>query len=159
MEWIYVVSLITIGLLLLVVEILFVPGTTLVGLLGFLLLLGGVMLSFRFFGNEIGWMTLGAATVLSGLAVFFSFRSGLWRRFSLRSVNDSTAVESQEGRVHAGDEGVALSSLRPAGKAEIGGQILEVRTRGAYADAGSKVRVVQVAGAQIFVEQIVINQN
>ena len=159
MDWIYVVSLIAIGLLLLVVEILFVPGTTLVGLLGFLMVLGGVMLSFRFFGNETGWITLGASTIFSGLAVFFSFRSGLWRRFSLRSVSDSTAVESQEGRVHIGEEGVALSSLRPAGKAEIGGQVLEVRTRGAYADAGSKIRVVQVMAAQIIVEPIVINHN
>lgn len=158
MDWFYVALLITIGLLLLVVEILFVPGTTFVGLLGFLLVIGGVVLSFRTFGNETGWLTLGAATVLSGLAVFFSFRSGLWRRFSLKSVNTSIAVESQEGKVHVGDEGIALSSMRPVGKAEIGGVVLEVKTRGAYADAGTRIRVVQVAAAQIIVEPIVTNQ-
>ncbi|MFM8347616.1 MAG: NfeD family protein [Bacteroidota bacterium] len=158
MDWIYVASLITIGLLLLVVEILFVPGTTLVGLLGFMLVIGGVVLSFRTFGTETGWLTLAGASVLSGLAVFLSFRSGLWRRFSLKSVNNSTAVESQEGKVHAGEEGVALSSLRPVGKAEIGGEVVEVKTRGAYADAGTRIRVVQVAAAQIIVEPIEINQ-
>jgi len=154
MDWIYIAALISVGLLLLVVEILFVPGTTLVGLLGFLMILSGVVLSFRQFGTETGWMTLGASAVLSGVAVYLSFRSGLWRRFSLKSVSTSTAVESLEGKIKAGDEGLALSSLRPAGKAEINGEICEVRTRGEYLDTGSKVKVVQVSAAQIFVEPI-----
>ncbi|MFM9074438.1 MAG: NfeD family protein, partial [Bacteroidota bacterium] len=101
---------------------------------------------------------LAGGHIQAGLAVFLSFRSGLWRRCSLQSVNNSTAVESQEGKVHAGEEGVALSSLRPVGKAEIGGEVVEVKTRGAYADAGTRIRVVQVAAAQIIVEPIEIKQ-
>ena len=154
MDWIYIAALISVGLLLLVVEILFVPGTTLVGLLGFVLVICGVALSFRSFGTETGWITLGTAAVLSGIAVYLSFRSGLWRRFSLKSVSESTAVESLEGKIKAGDEGLALSSLRPAGKADIGGEICEVRTRGTYLDAGTQLKVVQVSAAQIIVEPI-----
>src|SRR5438045_1136748 len=58
-EWLTVISLIFFGLALLVVEIIFVPGTTLVGVIGFVFLLIGVGMSFKYFGSEAGWVTVG----------------------------------------------------------------------------------------------------
>jgi membrane-bound ClpP family serine protease len=51
-EWSIVVSLIVTGLILVVIEIFFVPGTTFVGLLGFLCLVIGVALRSRFISQE-----------------------------------------------------------------------------------------------------------
>ena len=51
MEWITVLALIIFGLCLVVVEIIFVPGTTLVGVMGFLFLVAGVYLGFEYFDN------------------------------------------------------------------------------------------------------------
>lgn len=152
MEWTVVGTLILLGLLLLVIEILFVPGTTLVGLLGFILVIVGCAISFNYFGSKIGWITVGSSAVLSGLALYLSFRSNLWLRFSLKSTSKGTATEQVEGKVAVGEEGRTISSLRPSGKAEFRQGIFEVRTFGKYADPGTAVRVVQVESNQIIVE-------
>lgn len=152
MEWTIIGTLVIIGLLLLVVEILFVPGTTLVGLLGFLLVIIGCALSFSWFGSQKGWITVGISAIFSGLALYLSFRSKLWFRFALRSTSEGLATETVAGKVTVGEEGKTLSSLRPSGKAEFAQGVFEVRTAGAYADAGVVVRVIRVEGNQIIVE-------
>lgn len=152
MEWTIVGTLILLGLVLLVVEILFVPGTTLVGLLGFLLVIVGCGLSFGYFGNRTGWLTVGGSAVLSGLALYVSFRSNLWFRFALKSTSSGTATEEVKDKVEVGEEGRTLSSLRPSGKAEFRQGIFEVRTYGTYVDPETIVRVVQVESNQIIVE-------
>lgn len=52
-----------------------------------------------------------------------------------------------------GKTGVAVSVLRPAGKAEIEGTVYVVETNGAYVESGSPVRVVRVRGNRIIVEK------
>ena len=78
-EWITVISLILLGLALIVVEIIFVPGTTVVGVLGFIFLIVGVGLSFHYFGGNVGWITVAGAGVASGFVLYFSFGSNLWQ--------------------------------------------------------------------------------
>ena len=58
-EWLTVSSLILLGLSLIVAEIIFVPGITVVGLIGFACMVVGIGLSFRYFGNNTGWATAG----------------------------------------------------------------------------------------------------
>jgi membrane-bound serine protease (ClpP class) len=53
-----------------------------------------------------------------------------------------------------GAEGVALSILRPSGKAKLGGEIVDVITDGEFVAAESPVRVVQIAGSRIIVKPI-----
>ncbi len=153
MEWTAVISLVAIGLILLLVEILFVPGTTLVGLVGFIVLGIGVALSFNYFGKETGWMTLGTTAVIAGLTLYVSFKSNLWSRFALKSTNTSKVNEDPVG-LAVGEEGVALSALRPIGKAEIGKRTFEVKTLGAYVETGKRIRIIQINSNQIIVEPI-----
>lgn len=153
MEWTIVVSLVAIGLILLLVEILFVPGTTLVGIIGFIVLGIGVGLSFKYFGREVGWLTLGSTSVAAGLTLYVSFKSNLWSRFALKSTNTARVNEDPVG-LNIGDEGVTLSALRPIGKAEIGKRTFEVKTQGAYVESGQRIRIIQINSNQIFVEPL-----
>jgi hypothetical protein len=154
MEWFLIISLVSAGLLLLIVEVLFIPGTTLIGVLGIIILLAGVMLSFHNFGSEIGWLVAGTSFFISGGVLYFSFRSKVWSRFSLKTAIESKAHESLEGIVLAGAEGITTSALRPVGNAEIDGGVYEVKTLGGYLDAGKKIRVIRVIENQIIVETI-----
>jgi membrane-bound ClpP family serine protease len=129
MEWLTVISLIVVGIILVVVEIIFVPGTTVVGLLGGLLAVVGVVLSFSYFGNQTGWYTLAATSILSGGLLYWSLRSRAW-------------------------EGSAVSALRPMGKAEIGGRLFEVTSLGIYIETGTRIRIVRVSSNQIVVEPV-----
>jgi membrane-bound ClpP family serine protease len=62
--------------------------------------------------------------------------------------------EGEIEKFKIGEEGVAVSSLRPVGKAEINGKIIEVRTEGEYVDATSKIRIQRVSNNQIIVKLV-----
>ncbi len=153
-EWMTVTSLILFGLALLVAEIIFVPGTTLVGLFGFIFLVVGVSLSFNYFGSEVGWITVGSSALASGVIFYFAFKSNLWGRFSLKSSNDGKVNEGELDGLVAGEEGIAMSALRPSGKAELKNKAFEVRTQGAYVDSGTRIRIIKILSNQIIVEPI-----
>ncbi len=151
-EWITVASLIIFGLGLIVAEIIFVPGTTLVGVLGFIFLTIGVGLSFSYFGKETGWITVGGAAISSGLVLYFSFKANVWGRFALKSSSQSKVNEGELTGLAPGQEGIALSALRPVGKAEVGSKTYEVKTMGGYVSSGTKIRIIQILSNQIIVE-------
>lgn len=153
-EWITVISLILFGLFLIIAEIIFVPGTTLVGILGFIFLLLGVGLSFNYFGSETGWITVGISAVASGLILYFSFKANIWGRFSLKSSIQSKVNEGDLDSLIVGAEGITVSALRPIGKATLGEKMYEVKTLGEYLDSGSRVRVIKIIMNQIIVEPI-----
>jgi membrane-bound ClpP family serine protease len=153
-DWFTVLSLILFGLALIVVEIIFVPGTTLVGLIGFGLLALGVGLSFSYFGNTIGWATTGGTALLSALTIIYCFKSNAWGRFSLKTSMDSKVNEGALKDLHVGIEGVTVSALRPIGKAELNHQVYEVKTFGDYLDTGKKIRIIEIVSNQIIVEHI-----
>src|SRR3954469_8957741 len=77
-EWITVISLIILGLALVVAEIIFVPGTSLAGVVGFFFLIVGVGLGFVYFGDEAGWITVGVTSVASGAILYYSFSANVW---------------------------------------------------------------------------------
>ncbi|QOI96264.1 MAG: hypothetical protein HRU69_01695 [Flammeovirgaceae bacterium] len=149
-----VIALIAVGLTLLIVEVVFIPGTTVVGILGLVFLIVGIAFSYGQFGSEVGNYTLIASTVGFALALYLSFRKGAWKRFSLKTSIESKVNEGVTQALKPGNEGVAVSALRPMGTAEFDGKIFEVKTNGDYLAAGSKVKVVQIQSNDILVEPI-----
>jgi membrane-bound ClpP family serine protease len=149
-----VIALIAVGLTLLIVEVVFIPGTTVVGILGLVFLIVGIAFSYGQFGSETGNYTLIASTIGFALALYLSFRKGAWKRFSIKTSIESKVNEGITGQLKTGSEGVAVSALRPMGSAEFDGKIFEVKTNGDYLAAGTKVKVVQVQSNDILVEPI-----
>ncbi len=154
LEWVTVISLLVFGLALVVAEIIFVPGTTLVGVLGFGFLILGAGLSFRYFGSETGWIIVGCTAVASGAILYYSFSANVWGKFSLKSSSSSKVNEGEMDEVKVGAEGQTLSALRPIGKAELNNKTFEVKTLGEYLDSGKKIRVIKILMNQIIVEPI-----
>ncbi len=150
-EWSIVLSLVAFGLLLLVAEIIFIPGTTLVGLLGFIFLAVGISLSFNYFGSTTGWVTLCLSSLASFAALYSSFNSKLWKRFSLKSTNHTKVNEGMLDGIEVGQLGTTVSALRPIGKAELGLHQFEVKTQGEYLDSGTKIKIVKIELNQITV--------
>ncbi|HEY9048108.1 MAG TPA: NfeD family protein [Ohtaekwangia sp.] len=152
--WIIILALLLIGLGLIIVELVFIPGTTVVGLLGLIFTITGVVISYSHFGNDVGFYVLMGTMVATLVSLFYSFRSGAWSRFSLKSSNNSKVNEGILSDLHIGDEGVTISTLRPIGKAEFHEQIFEVKTLGNYIEQGQRVRITQIYSNQIVVEPI-----
>jgi membrane-bound ClpP family serine protease len=152
MEWAIVITLVVFGLALIVAEIIFVPGTTVVGFLGFAFLVVGAGMSFRYFGGTAGWITVGATAIASGFVFYFSFKANVWGRFALKSSVDSKVNEGEVAGLTAGQEGIALSALRPVGKGEWDNKTYEVKTQGEYVERGTKIRIIKISLNQIIVE-------
>jgi len=152
LEWFTVISLILFGLALIVAEIIFVPGTTVVGVLGFVFLIIGIGLSFHYFGKDMGWITTGGAALASGFVLYYSFKANVWGRFALKSSNQAKLNEGEFDGLTPGQEGVALSALRPVGKAEVAGKTYEVKTLGGYVTSGTKIKIIRILSNQIIVE-------
>lgn len=155
MDWVTIILLILAGIILLVIEIIFVPGTTILGIIGGSLMVFGVIISYSKFGNQVGTVVLLSTIVVGGAVTIISFRSGMWKRFALKSTSKSKVNEDVKIEHLLGAEGVTLSALRPFGKAEIYDKTYEVKTLGMYLNPGAKIKVTQVdKNHKIFVEQI-----
>ena len=152
--WIIIATLIAIGLILIVLEIIFVPGTTIVGGLGLICVVIGVWYSFSVFGAPIGWSIAVITLVIAAILIILSFKSGVWRRFALNNTMESRVNEHEPISLTIGDEGISLSALRPYGNVEFGNSKIEVTTLGDLIESNKKVKVVKIEGRKIFVEQI-----
>ncbi len=150
--WMIIISLLFLGLALIIVEIVLVPGTTVVGVIGVIFVGAAVLITFNQQGREVGWyMLLGSASV-TALALYFGFRSNTWSRFANNSVIKSKVNEGLTATLQLGDEGVALSTLKPMGTAQFKSGQFEVKTLGDYVDVGTKVTIVHLDGNQIIVK-------
>ncbi len=69
--------------------------------------------------------------------------------------NETPGTESDASprplELSVGDRGVALSLLRPAGKAEINNRRVDVVTDGDFIKSGEKVEVVEISGNRVVV--------
>lgn len=153
MDWLTVALLLLFGLLFLIVEVLFIPGTTLVGLVGFALLVAGVWLGYRDLGTTLGHFALLFSAVAAGVMLYIGLRPKNLHKFALTNVNDSQVRDVRRADVQPGSLGRALSALRPAGTVLFGEDRREATTRGEFLDAGTAVRVLRIEQNRIIVEQ------
>ncbi len=152
--WIIILSLLLIGLALIIVELVFIPGTTVVGVLGLVFAIVGIVISYSHFGSDIGLYILLGSLVTTLGAMFYTFRVGAWKRFAHKSSIDSKVNEGIMAYVQIGDEGVTISTLRPMGKAEFHDKTFEVKTSGNYVERGERVKITRIESHQIVVEPL-----
>lgn len=153
-DWVIVLSLVGFGVLLMLVEFFFVPGTTVVGILGFACTLIGLYFGYSYFGTETGHLITAGAAVVTIFAFVYSFRSNTWNRLALKNKIEGS-VNDEVMPLQVGDMGKTVSALRPLGSAEFGGDIYEVRTIGNFMDSGKVVRIVRVEeGMRVYVEPL-----
>jgi membrane-bound serine protease (ClpP class) len=161
------VVLIVLGLVLILVEVLILPGIGVVGAGGVLALLAGATLAMvdrdvdvvpreAFIGafNVAGIAFLGAVVLLVGLMLLVG-RAGASTGVDQSEGGPTNRSARRRGRLVLaadvggaydayllGAHGVALTDLRPAGAAEIGGERVDVVAEAGYLPAGSDLVVV-----------------
>ena len=154
MEWLIVLSLLIVGLILIVVEVIFVPGTTVVGFIGFGIMLIGAWLAYGYFEQGVFWGIVGGTALLSAVIFIWVFRAKPWQQFALKTANQSKVNEGITDGLKEGDEGITVSVLRPVGKAEIGDKTVEVSTLGNYVQSGTPIRIIKISSNHILVEPL-----
>jgi len=154
LDWITVILLIGIGLLLIVVELIFVPGTTIVGILGFVLAAIGIWIGYAALGNTVGHVVLASTILLAALAFVYSFRSDSWSQFALKDQNRSHVNEEFPHILEVGALGKTVSALRPQGTALFAERHHEVQTQGEFVSPNTPVRIIRLQQNKIIVEAV-----
>lgn len=146
------------GMILLAVEA-FMPGFGIPGFTGIGCIFTSIVLAAPSW--ETGLISLVIALVGSIILLLISFKVLTKRRFWDRLIlrfkyeKDTGYVpQSQDLGVFTGKQGVALTTLRPAGTMELeDGTRLDVVTEGEFVPHGEKIEVVRVEGARIVVRE------
>jgi membrane-bound ClpP family serine protease len=154
MEIITVILLILLGVVLLLVEFLLIPGISIAGV-GCLISFGiAVFLAFRYFGNLVGIIVLLIILVTVPLFLYFLFKGKATKHMMLQTDIDGKMKNVDEELIHTGDLGVTIGRLAPSGKAVIKGITLEVRSTSTLIDPQTKIKVLKIEGNSVYVEPI-----
>ncbi|MCB9915892.1 MAG: hypothetical protein H6828_12245 [Planctomycetes bacterium] len=146
--------LLGLGLALIVAETL-IPSFGVLGTLAALAILAGGYVAFRT-DTDTGVTYLILSGVLIPLSVLAGFRAlprsplAKFLMASGPSFEDGRATDLRDDAL-LGVEGVVEAQLRPAGVARLAGRRVDVVSRGALVPAGTRVRVVEVAGNRVVV--------
>ena len=146
-----IIILLILGVLLLTLEIVALPGGV-AGFFGMVLIGVGVWQSYGRFGNRIGTIILLCAIVLCILMLIFFMKTKTWQRFSLNE-ESASKVNQLEPIVKNGTRGVTISRLAPTGKALINGEQMEVHAVNKFIDPDRPIEVVGTEGYRIDVRE------
>ena len=162
--------IIALGIVFLGVEIFVLPGFGIAGIAGIACIVVGLILSLQGFvlpdpslpwekelfvkniskvlGSFIGAFLLGVF-VLKYLFPRFSRKSE--GPYLMATLEGFHADSEQAAKVKAGDSGIALTFLRPSGKAQINDDMFDVITEGEFIEKGTPVFISRIKGNTIIV--------
>lgn len=170
-DWVDILLLV-IGVALLLVELLLLPGFGVAGISGLACILAGIYLSLvNFTIPQYEWdydrlkdafvsltIALSCFVVLVAATWRFLPESRLARRLVLASEVGGDAgfyvQEPAEAQGRIGQTGTAVTMLRPAGTGRFEGKNLSVVTRGEFLDKGEALVITQVDGNRYVVERV-----
>jgi membrane-bound serine protease (ClpP class) len=166
-----VLGVFLLGVLLVLLELFLIPGSIIAGAVGATLILASLLWAMvdRYPRQPlvpknpelflVPLMNMGLAAILAAVVITFLVRflpgTSLYRRLVLGSAIDQGAAlpsNSAHPTIVAGMEGVAMTPLRPSGKAQFGDLILDVVTFGEFIERNAPVRIAQVEGSRVVVE-------
>jgi membrane-bound serine protease (ClpP class) len=158
------------GVAFLGVELFLLPGFGVVGLTGLLLMVASVVLASQDFTIPHGEKEMGvlstnlmvvtfAGVGFLGLAIAVSHYFGTIPVLrSLRLDPPATSLAQGVGNdlipLTIGASGEAHTALRPGGKANINGRLVDVVAEGTFIDRGQAVEVVEIAGSRVVVREV-----
>ncbi|PZX61079.1 NfeD-like partner-binding protein [Algoriphagus ratkowskyi] len=145
-------SLLIIGLILLLAEVLFVPGTTVVGIFGLAVSLAGVAYAFLSFDAETAWWVTSVAVILNLAAIVYGFSSGVWNRFSLKSSMQGGTFDGRTDGLQLGMSGKTISDLKPIGKASFDDKVYEVKSENGFISVETEVTIIKIENNKILVK-------
>lgn len=150
----FVIAILLIGLLLIFLEIFFIPGTTLFGIAGGVALVIGIIMMYAYFGKIYGNVTLGVSLVAVIVCIVLGFRVIESNKLSMKAEITGKVNELSVPHLNIGDSGKTVTELRPNGKAVFNGIRTEVYSQGDYVPRDSVVEVIKITHNKVFVKPL-----
>jgi membrane-bound serine protease (ClpP class) len=179
-NWVEVALFVT-GIILLLIEVLVLPGFGIAGITGIIFIFVGLFgMLIKNPPNKLPWpqssydwsdLTAGVLGLSMGVMGFIilawllskylpkiPFLGGLIlvpisaSQRGLRKVSMTKPAESESSGVRVGDTGEVISTLRPTGKARFGDAIVDVVAHGDFLNIGTKVKIIGIHGNRVVVK-------
>lgn len=149
---ILVISLIIIGLILLAIELLVIPGFGVTGILSIASLIGACFFAFYSYGYVFGVAVTAGILILIIISITLLLRSGTWKKLSLRTnIESKVDTAPQSKGLKIGDTGITITRLAPGGHVKFGENIVEASTRDGLIEQKKEVEISSFEGNRIFV--------
>ncbi len=145
-----------IGLILIVIEGM-VPGFGLPGISGIIFIIIGIIMAMA--NLRVAVLSLSIAIILTTIVIIIFvklvYRSKIFNNIILSNKlhKDKGYIPSEDMEHLLGEEGTALSDLRPIGFIEIGSNKYDALSDGGFIVRNDKIKVVKVEGSKIFVRR------
>ena len=150
-----IILLIVLGIFLFIVEFLLVPGVTVAGIGGAILMAVAVYSAYKTHGSAVGNYTLMATLILSIGGFAYALRAKTWKKLALsKNIEGKVEVGLENEAVKVGDRGEALTRMAPIGKVLINEIIVEGKSREGFLDQKTPVEVIKVLNTQVIVKPI-----
>ena len=147
-----IILLIILGVVLLWVEFLVLPGITIAGIGGVLLIGTSVYFTYQHHGVSAGNYVLLGSVLFMFLSVYFSLKSKTWKKTMLESKLEGRVNTFDLDIVKPGDTGKALTRLASIGKVEINGVYYDAKSTDNIIDANTDITVVKVLNDKLIVK-------
>lgn len=167
-QW-WEILLVLVGIALVGVEVLILPGLGFAGIGGALCILVGLVASFTgdnpMSADHRGTLLTAAATTVAGifLGVILTWFASRWFRETAlfrRAILATSVVDGNQPPVRdevpfpvSGAAGVADTDLRPSGRIRLGDDLFDAQSAGDYIPRGSAIVVTGRAGSTVLVER------
>ena len=153
MDLLFIILLLLVGMVLLVLELVAIPGTGIPGIAGVGLTIWGIYEVFVEYGSTWGFGVLIFEVVICVVLLAWSLRSKTWKKFSLEEKIDSK-VNIVSSSIKVGDTGKSVTRLAPMGTAIINDERVEVFTTTSFVNPDTPLVVEQVEGNKIRVKAL-----
>lgn len=151
LNYIYTILVILGGFLLIILDIMIIPGG-LVGTLGAILIIATIHNGYKMLGSGFALNVSIITTLIAFIIAYATIKFKLWKVVSHQE-NASGHTPFSEGLNKLIDqEGETLTPLRPAGMVKIEGKRYNAISNGEMVGAKSKVKVIGVSGGQLVVK-------
>jgi len=147
-----IVLLIVLGLVLLLIEFAIIPGITIAGIGGFLLLGASIYIAFSQYGNAAGYLTLAIVLIASPILIYYFFKSKSGKKMILNSEIHGTVDTINEEKIKVGDVGKTIGRLAPMGKIKVNGETVEAQSMGSFIDHNTEIVISKIHSNKIIVE-------
>lgn len=145
-----IITLILVGIVLIIAEILLIPGVGVAGILGLLSMGGSCWYAFYEFGNLTGGIVTGVTAVVLVAFAIVVLRAKTWKRMTL-----NTTIESKVNQINielkVSDKGKTVTRLAPMGSVRFGDEIVEVKALEGMIDPNVEVEICMIEDEKIYV--------
>lgn len=152
--WSVIIILILIGLLLMILEVLVLPGGV-AGVVGFIMMAAGIWITYSSEGLMAGNITLLLTIVVNVVGLVLALRSKTWNKAMLKTKIDSRVNVFDPSELKLGDKGITISRCAPMGKAQFHDKFYEVSTFTDFIDQNVEIEIIRIEGKKIIVKQII----